>query len=246
MSHNTKNKTALVTGGALRIGSEVVKYYNSIGYNVAIHYNKSNNDVVDLVTNLANKNVLAKAYQADFCDEQSTTKLVKNVFNDFGQIDLLVNNASIFSKSNPEKFNEHEFDKNFSIHVKAPLILTSELHSQCKSKNIKSNVVNIIDASVSRSKTSYFYYMLSKKTLFELTKMMAVEFAPHIRVNGVMPGYVVGAQDEDEKYLQELIIKNPLSRKAEVEDIISCIEYFNSQQYINGETIKVDGGYSLL
>ncbi len=243
------SKAALITGASQRIGREIAIFLAAQGYDIAISYNKSAQQAQILSAEIVQKfAVKCEIFAADLCDVKATKKLAADVIKEFPHLSLLLNNASIFRKSKFLTEAESELFDNLNIHFIAPLILTKEFAKNVIAAEIAdAQVINMIDKNIVRFDTQYFHYLLSKKNLAEVTKMLALELAPQIRVNGIAPGFILDPVDggiEAEK-LQNIIKKIPLQRKGRVENILQTVEFLIKNDFINGQIISVDGGASL-
>lgn len=183
-------KAALITGGAERIGKEIALTLADLGYNIALHYNSSQDKALQTKEEIKHKKVNCEIFRANFSDEGEISKMFKEVLKQF-DISLLINSASIFSESSLTDNNFSNFDKFFNINFKAPYMLTklfanyylsSELPTNAKESGI---IINILDTKIAKNKSLSFDYLLSKKALKEFTKMSAVALSPKIRVNGI-------------------------------------------------------------
>lgn len=254
MKNKTQRKTskigaALVTGGAKRIGREIALFLAQNGFDIAISYNKSQADAQKLAEEITKKfAVKCEIFAADLCREKDARSLIDAVIERFTHLNLLINNASIFNKSKFFAASENELSDNLNIHFIAPLILSQQFAKNVLMRDIKNaQIINMIDKNIVRFDTQYFCYLLSKKNLAEATKMLALELAPHVRVNGIAPGFILNPIDggvEEEK-LQNIIKKIPLQRKGEPQNIVQTVEFLIKNDFINGQIIAVDGGASL-
>jgi pteridine reductase len=271
MDYNSK--FLFITGGSRRIGLGIAKFYASIGYSVAIHFNSSTNDanlakeeIYKIYQKLKNdqykkdvngSNLKCEIFQADLNNKFQVEDLLNKVYTQFGLPNLVINNASVFEKSSARVFDEDNFDVNFNIHLKSPVKISSFFYNKFleeQNKNTNTNltqgltpsIINICDSNIVRYKTKYFYYLLSKQSLCYATKLMASEFAPILRINAIMPGYIIGAQNEDKDYLQNLKTKIPMQNNGEFDDIIKAVDFFVNSNYITGQCIYVDGGMNLV
>ena len=231
-------KSALITGGAKRIGKAIALDLAQNGYDIALHYNTSYKEakkVLKQVEKLGRKCVLFK------CDLNKTSdvlKLIKKVKEIFPSLNLLINNASIFKEG---KILENElpfFDHHFNINLKAPIFLSRDFARVSKTGYI----INILDTNITRKRTKNFAYNLSKKMLYEFTMLAASEFAPNIRVNAIAPGPILPPQGKGMKYLLENAKKVPLKRKGELTNIVQTVNFLLENDYITGQCIFVDGG----
>ncbi len=242
-------QTLLITGASKRIGAAIASHMASLGYDIALHCNDSINDAKNLLGEISQKypKIKSQIYRGDLTDTSFASSLVTDVVKDFGSLSLVINNASVFTKSNCLDFNQADFTHCVDLHVKAPCIITSSFYKIIKSnislQALSPSVINICDANFMRAKTMYFNYLLSKKMLFEASKQMSVEFAPELRINCIMPGYIMGAANEDPAYLERLEKQIPLQKKGSQQDICQAVEYLSKARYITGQWISVDGGY---
>lgn len=238
---------ALITGAAKRIGREVALELALKGYDIAISYNSSKKEALNLAQEIAKtKKVKCEIFQADLTKKEDAKKLIKDVIKKFPNLNLLVNSASIFNKSNI--FDIDQLDENFALHFQCPLILSQEFAKNVASRDLKNaQIINFLDKNITRLDTKYFYYLLSKKLFAELTKMMALQLAPEIRCNGIAPGFILEDKflEEDKEMAKKIIKKIPLNKKGNVDNILKAINYLLANDFICGEILFVDGGASL-
>lgn len=235
------SKTALITGAAKRIGRAIALTLADQGYNIALHYNQSADDALQLAETIKAKNVQCNTYQCDLNDTQSVSSLISEVCRDFTLIDLLINNASIFQKDSIRKLNLTRLQENIQVHYIAPYILTNAFANQTK----EGHIINILDRHVTKGKTEFASYLISKKALSGLTEVAAAELAPGIRVNAIAPGFILKPQDADQNYIEERINQIPLQKIGDVDDIANAVAFLEETAYITGQTLFVDGGEHL-
>ncbi len=238
----TPQKTALVTGGARRIGEAVCRALARSGYSVALHYGTSGVAAEQTARRISKDGGICATFACDLADGHATEDLVPAVLEEFGRLDVLVNSASIFEKSTLAEGSLDVWDRHFAVNLKAPYILMRSFAHYAK----QGSIVNILDTHVSRNKTTYAAYLLSKKTLGELTKMAAVEFAPRIRVNAVAPGIILPPGSQADGYLDRLARQVPLQRKGKVENIAHAVLFLLENDYVTGQVIFEDGGEHLI
>ncbi len=243
------NNSVLITGGAKRIGRSTALFLASKNYDVAISYNKSANEARDLKSQIESEyGTKCLIYQCDISKKDSCLKLIKDVLTDLPDLNLLINNASIFNKSDPIEDFDDEYENNMAVHVRAPLVLGTEFAKNINSKNdTQGNIINMLDKNISRNSTQFFYYLLSKKTLDNLTKMLAMKLSPNIRVNAIAPGYILddGFIANSPELSQNIINNVPLKRKGDVENITNTVDFIINNDYLTGQTLFIDGGASL-
>ncbi len=236
-------KVALVTGAGRRVGAKIAETLAGNGYRVAIHYGdsaKSAGQVCDMI-NLENGKDSADLFQGNLTDESVCTNLPQKVVDRFGRIDLLVNNASIFS---PAPIDPESLEKFMAIHLTAPLLL-SEAAKKLMAQG--SAIVNITDLYTRFAKKGYTPYAISKSALESLTRELAAKYAEDsICVNAIAPGAIldpVGVNDPETR--KKILQKIPLGRFGDPADIARTVLFLAESPYITGQSIVVDGGRSL-
>ena len=183
----TPLKTALVTGGAIRIGRVIVEDLAAHGFAVAIHANSSVAEAETLASAIAAQGGRACVVQADLTDSKAVAGLMDKVNASLGAVGLLVNNASLFKKDSLDQLDEIVWDRHFAVHVKAPSMLARDFARQLPPAHA-GLIVNVIDQRVWAPNPRFYSYMLSKSALWTATQTMAQALAPDIRVNGIGPG----------------------------------------------------------
>jgi len=237
------NQTALITGGSKRIGRSVAEHLAAKGWNVIIHYNRSAEDAISLVQQLSAEypKQLFSSVIANLADSHEVQQLIPGVVKQSGPFELLVNNASVFEKSYLEETSEDLFDRQFNVNLKAPFFLIRDFMKHCK----KGNIINFVDTRITGNTSNFAAYSLSKKALWELTKMAALESAPEIRVNAIAPGVTLAPAEEGEEYLQKLAKEIPMKRPGGVEPILKSIDYILENDHLTGQLLFADGGENL-
>ena len=234
-------KTALVTGGAKRIGAAICRALDAAGFAVIIHCNSSAVEAGHLASELKHSSVI----QCDLSTAQGQDELVAKVLtnelvllND--GLDLLVHNASIYSKKDFSEISRELLDQYRSIHLDAPLFITQGLQDILKAKN--GCVIGILDTSAGKSWSGLSHYAATKAAKRQLLLNMVSELSPEIRVNGVSPGVILAADWES---VDELLKKVPLQRQGQPEDVANAVVFLAEAEYITGQIIAVDGGWSV-
>lgn len=243
------SKTALITGGAKRIGKEIAIKLAEIGYNIVISYKQSELESQELANFLKKKyQIKVFTFKADLFKNKDAEKLAKYMIDNFSDWSLLINNASIFEKSNFFQIAEN-FEKNFAVHFSSPLILINKFAEYINSnKNISNpQVINMLDKNIERFETKYFYYLLTKKFLAHSIKMIALQVAPRLRINGIALGYFLANEYdlETKEYVKNLQKKIPMQRIGNIENITLALEFLIENKFITGEILTIDGGASL-
>lgn len=239
------NKVVLITGAAQRIGAATVKTLHAAGMNIVLHYRSSRSAAQSLQSELnqqrENSIILV---QADLMNVHNLPALVQEAAEAWGRLDALVNNASTFYATPFKSASEKHWEDLLGTNLKVPFFL-----SQAASNYLQTNhgaIVNIVDIHAERPLKRFPVYSIAKAGLAMLTKALAVELGPEIRVNGVAPGAILWPKDIDEVTKQRIVSKTLLKRKGEAEDIANAIRYLLLEaKYTTGQILSVDGGRSL-
>lgn len=237
-------KVALITGSAVRLGREIAHHLAYNGWDIALHYRTSSKDVSDFETELKTNFPDQRFYtfQADLGDRDQTQKLIKQVIERIGQLDLLINSASIFE---PSPFKETSVDSlilHSQVNFVSPFILMRDFANNA----LNGEIINIVDTRITTNMSDYLSYSLSKKSLWELTKMAALELAPHFRVNAIAPGAILAPAGKDQHYLEKVADLTPMKTPSGVISILKSIDYIIGNEDLTGQLIFCDGGAQLL
>ena len=234
-------EAALITGSAVRIGKEIALALADLGFDIALHYHRSKTEAIRTKEQIRNSGVDCEIFSCDLADEKDVLKLIPRVKQKFPSLALLVNNASIFSKSRFGKSSLKTFISHFEANFKAPYILSCQFADVCK----KGHILNMLDANITQTKTAYADYLLFKKALANFTEMAAVQFAPGIRVNGIGPGPILSPPGERGNRLQRVARTLPLKRAGNPNQIVQAVQFLTEHSYVTGQIIFVDGGQHL-
>lgn len=252
VNESLQGKVALVTGSARRIGAAIVRSLHDAGATVVIHYRGSDNDARRLQAELLEKRAEScLLIQADLLDIARLPQLIAHVVEHAGRLDILVNNASGFYPTPLGSITERHWDELVGTNMKVPLFLAQAAMQELK-KN-KGCIVNMADIHGSRPLADHAVYSSAKAGLLMLTKSLAQELGPAVRVNGIAPGAIlwpeqaVAAITEMTASQQtELLAKTALKRSGEAEDIAKAVLFLvRDAAYITGHVIPVDGGRML-
>ncbi len=235
---------ALVTGAAQRIGKAITEHLAAKGWDVAIHYNRSNREASTLAEKLSHgyPGQRFMIYKADLLCDHETENLVQAVMETMGFPQLLINNASVFDRSTLAQTSTSFFDRQMTVNLKAPFILMREFINRCG----KGMIINMVDTRISGNREDYAAYTLAKKSLWELTKMAAAAYGPAVRVNAIAPGLVLAPEGKDEQYLRQLAADIPMKRPGGLKPILDSLDYLLRNEYLTGELLHCDGGQRLL
>ncbi len=234
-------RTALITGGARRIGRATALALAREGVHVVIHCNRSREDAETAAEAVRRRRVKAWVISADLGDPEGAGKLFAQVRKAAGPIDFLINNASIFEAGKLAELAIDDLARNIQVNAFAPLQLARALVAQ----NRPGAIVNLLDARVLIHNRHHVAYHLSKRMLLSLTKMMALQFAPAMRVNGVAPGLILPPPDRDPEGFERLASTNPLKRVGSPEDIAEAVLFLLKNDFVTGQVLYIDGGYHL-
>lgn len=236
-------QTALITGASKRIGKAIAEHLAERGWNIAIHFNSSEKSAEVLVNELSAKFPGQKfqSFKANLTSIDEVAKLIPKVLEEFGEIQLLVNNASVFDSGYLKTTSLELYDEQMNVNLKAPFFLIRDFANYCKSGNI----INFVDTRITSNKSNFTAYSLSKKGLWNLTQMAALELAPDIRVNAIAPGVTLAPEEKDENYLQNLAQNIPMKKPGGLEPIIKSVDYILENNHLTGQLLFADGGENL-
>jgi len=240
------DKVILVTGAARRIGAAIVTCLHENGARVAIHYRGSANDARNLAAQLNGLRAdSAAVFQADLLETATLPSLVSDVVEWGGRLDGLVNNASSFYPTPIGDITEQQWNDLVGSNLKAPLFLSQAAASYLRKAN--GAIVNIVDIHAVRPLRHHAVYGSAKAGLAMLTRALAKDLAPHVRVNGVSPGAILWPEAGMTETLQQDILRQiPLERPGNPADIAGCVLYLlRDADYVSGQIIAVDGGRSI-
>ena len=243
-----QEKVILVTGGAKRVGAAICRRLHAQGAKLIVHYRSSFEEAKLLHDELNRERADSVALvQANLLEIGAFSKWVKKAVNRFGRLDVLINNASSFFPTLLSQCTLEDWSDLVGSNLQAPLFLTQVVAPYLKEQ--RGCVVNIVDIHTERPLKNYVIYNAAKGGLLALTKSLAVEMAPDVRVNGVSPGPILWPQDgiwEDEVTRQQIIAGTLLKRCGEPDDIAKTVQFLIADApYITGQIIAVDGGRSI-
>lgn len=243
-----QGKVVLVTGGAKRVGAAICRGLHAVGAQVAIHYRSSETEARTLHNELnALRPNSAALFKADLLDLQALPQLVSDVIKTFGQLDALVNNASSFYPTPLADIDEQQWRDLLGTNLRAPLLLAQAAATELRHRH--GAIVNITDIHADRPMHGHLLYSVAKAGLVALTKGLAQELAPQVRVNAVAPGVIEWPESaawNDEEKRRKIVAHTLLKREGEPDDIARTVQFLLSDSpYITGQVIAVDGGRSV-
>jgi pteridine reductase len=236
-------KTALVTGGAVRVGRAISLALAAEGMRVIVHYNSSSADADTLVEEIRRGGGEAAAIGADLSRMEEVRRLADEAPRVFGGIDVLVNNASVFPAERLEETDEALWDHTMAVNLRAPFFLIRHLAPVLRER--RGAVVNLCDLAGIQSWAAYAAHGISKAGLVHLTKVAARSLAPEVRVNGIAPGAVLPPESMGPDELAALERSTPLRRLGSPGDVVRAVLYLIRAGYVTGEILVVDGGRML-
>ncbi len=248
MEASLQNKIVLITGGAKRVGASICRLLHANGANLMIHYRSSVNEARALQAelNLQRPNSVA-IIQGDLLNLSVLPSLINETIKHFGKLDVLINNASSYYPTEIGDIQEEQWQDLMGSNLKAPLFLSQAAAVELRKQ--QGCIINITDMHVERPKKGYIVYSVAKAGLVTLTKSLAHELSPEVRVNAVAPGPVMWPEDNpqfDELYRQRVISQTLLKRIGEPNDIAKAVKFLiQDAPFITGQVIAVDGGRSL-
>jgi pteridine reductase len=235
-------RTALVTGGARRIGRAVSLALASSGAAVVVHYGRSVDEAQRVVEQIAARGGEALSLMADLARAEEAEALVERALRAAGRLDILVNNASIFGAEALEPLSLGTLMQDVQVNAWAPFVLTRAFARQVG----RGSVVNLLDTRISGVDLAHPSYTLSKWLLFAMTRLTAIAYAPEVTVNAVAPGLILPPEGKDERYLAGLAGGVPLRRHGDPDDVARAVVFLVKSRFITGQVIFVDGGQHLL
>jgi pteridine reductase len=243
-----QGKVVLITAGAKRVGAAICRKLHQRGASLMVHYRSSLEEAQGLESELNQIRPDSVALvQADLLDISQIPRLISQTIQKFGKLDALINNASSFFATPVGAITEAGWDDLIGSNLKAPLFLSQEAAPHLK--NQLGCIVNIVDIHADRPLKNYVIYSSAKAGLSSLTRSLALELAPEIRVNGVSPGPILWPENDEWKDLsvrQSIISKTLLKRMGEPDDIARTVLFLIADApYITGQIIAVDGGRSV-
>jgi pteridine reductase len=241
-----EGKTVLITGAARRVGAVLARSFHAAGANVVIHFNRSADEAAQLAGELESIRPGSIAtVQSDLLDVSRFLPLIEATTSAFGQLDVLVNNASTFYPTPIGVITEAHWNDLIGTNLKAPLFLANAAAPALRES--RGLILNIVDIHGMRPLKRFPVYSVAKSGLIMLTKALARELAPHVRVNAIAPGPVMWPEDGADEVLQAKIVERTLLRRAgSAEDVARAALFFSTDApFVTGQILAVDGGRSV-
>ena len=230
---------ALVTGAAHRLGKSFALTLARLGYDILLHYHSSSDEAIQTKLEIESLSRNVTLVQADLTNPFEINSLLST----FHSLDVLVNSAAFMQNAKIDSLSLENWDSTLDLNLRAPFLLAQECSKKMTDGGL---IVNISDVGAQKAWSRYPSYTVSKAALESLTKTLARALAPKIRVNAIAPGFVLQSDIVPAEEWERLIGRIPLKRPARTEEITSALEFLLHNQYVTGQTIVVDGGYSLI
>ena len=230
--------TAIITGGAIRIGQAMALHLAQKGFDIALFYHGSGLAGQETVEKILAQGVRCKGYTKDLRKLEDVEGCIENVLLDFKNIELLVNSAANFIQENVENTQLETLIDTLNLNLMAPYILMREY----KRKINKGLIVNVLDERVEKTIPNFAVYSVSKVALKHLTELAAVEWGESVRVNGIAPGLILPTQGGSSDYLKKAAKNVPTRTHGTLDDLLKALDYLLGNSFVNGDTLFVDGG----
>ncbi|WP_293448552.1 SDR family NAD(P)-dependent oxidoreductase [Persephonella sp.] len=234
-----KGKNVLITGAGKRIGKFLALALAKDGANIILHYRSSEKEAEEVLNTVLEKGVNAVKIKADLEKTVEVKRLIEESIKNFGRVDILINNASIYYPTPLSEVTESDIDRFYNIHVKAPFILSKEL-GQIMYKNKWGRIINIADYSALRPYKNFTPYSISKGAMLTMTRAFAKEFAPYVLVNAVLPGPIIPAEGIED--LETPLEKTILKKWGGEIEVYKAVKYLIQTDFTTGAFLPVEGG----
>lgn len=239
------NPLAIVTGSARRLGKAFALSLARQGYDLVLHFNSSEGEALKTKEEVERFGVRSELVRADLTDQAQITAIFEQLDQAYpdSSLRVLVNSAAIMSVARPQVISLEEWDVTMNTNLRAPLLLAQAAAKRMARGGL---IVNISDIGAQKSWSRYSAYTVSKAGLEALTRLLARSLAPAIRVNAIAPGLVLPSDIVTGEQWDKLVSSVPLQRPASLDEVTDTLQFLIKNEYITGQTIAVDGGYSLL
>jgi NAD(P)-dependent dehydrogenase (short-subunit alcohol dehydrogenase family) len=238
-------RVAIVTGGAARIGAEIVSALADEGMPVCIHYGQSEKAAEALAARIAATGHPVTTISADLRESDSSAgRIVNHCVQTLGPPEVLVCSASVFEPGTLQSTRDEDWDRYLAIHLKAPAALCREF-VRARAPGQRQHILMMLDGRVLRPGPGHLAYTVSKCALASLTRILALELAPDVQVNGIAPGAILPPEGASEDHLRRAEEKIPLKRRGEPSDIVETVLFLLRSDFITGQIVTVAGGEEL-
>ena len=247
-SMKLETRTALVTGGAVRIGKAIGEALAGAGCNIVVHFDRSGDEAADTAEEIRAKGVEAHVVKGSLAESAECERIMNEAWELAGGLDVLINNAAVFHKESLAESTDESLLQDLQVNLLAPIALTRAFASRLEGggDGASGAVVNIVDRRISSNEPGCMPYLLSKKALAEFTRNAALELAPRITVNAVGPGAILAPSGEDESVARELAGEAPLDYFCGPGDVARAVVFLLESDGVTGQTLFVDSGQHLM
>jgi len=245
MADDNTARTALITGGAIRVGAAMAQALAADGWHVAIHFHGSREAAEALLAQIQADGGAGHLVQADLRDEAAVAGLIEAAGREAPPLTCLINNASLFENDSALNMTAESWGDHQAVNLRAPLFLARDFARQL-SDGHEGIVVNMLDNKMFALNPDFFSYTIAKYGLLGATKVLAMELAPRIRVCGIAPGITLPSTKQSEAGFRTAHAMNPLGRSATPEQLVAALRFILAATSMTGEVITIDGGQSLL
>lgn len=240
-----RGKTAIVTGGAVRVGRALALALAGEGVNLCLHYGSSRESAEKTAAEIRGLGVKAALVQADLSRSAAAAKTIVDAASaQFGHADILLNSAAIFESGSLAETSEDSWERHFAINLKAPVFLCREFASRIAAGH-RGHIISIADWRATRPQPGHLAYTLTKSGIVTMTKILAQELAPEIQVNAVAPGAILPPPGKDDAHLDRIAAQIPLKRPGSPEAIADAVRFLLRSDFVTGEVLHVTGGEEL-
>lgn len=232
--------TAIITGGAVRLGRAIALHLAKKGYDIALHHNASAKGAKETVTEIRSSGVRCEPFPCDFTDLSAVENLIGQVMAVFPDTELLINGAANFIQQDIEHTSAKTLQDTLRINLMTPFLLMRDY----KNRIDRGMIVNILDERILRNVPTFAAYSVAKSGLSHLTHLAAIEMGATVRVNGIAPGLILPPAGDTEEYLTRGAKLIPTLTHGNEKDICRGLDYLLESPFVNGETLFIDGGQS--
>jgi pteridine reductase len=240
-----KNKVAVITGGARRIGRAIALDLAAHGTSVAVHYHTSQREADAVVGDITTNGGRAQTFRANLEHIAEIEQMVTNVLDAFGRIDILINSASVFSPTPIETITERDWDANLDTNLKAPFFLSKFASAAMRTQGA-GKIINLGDWAGIRPYKDYLPYSVSKSGLIGLTKALAKELAPKVQVNCIALGMVIPPETYTKEEVDRLVSRTLTKTLGTPEDVARAVLFFCETDFATGAVLTLEGGRLLV
>ena len=243
--YDLRGRVAIVTGGAVRLGRAMAERLAREGMDVCVHYSSSEAEANATVAELQSAGVRATSIQADFrSPSEAAERVVTHAARSLGRVDVLVNSASIFETGTLSDTDADSWDRHLDINLKTPALLCRAFAGRDASRAGR-QIVNILDWRAERPTTGHLAYTVSKSGLASLTRILAQELAPNVRVNAIAPGAILPGPGDSAEDFAAIGRQTPMQRTGTPDDIADALVFLLRSEFVTGEILHVTGGQQL-